>query len=635
MFVKNIYTIRIMQKIKQFTISNRSLITTALSFFALFVIVCLILFYRMPNNVTYPNFYAEDGSIFLQNIIDKGWLQAIFSSFNGYSIIGLYFLCALGWIVNIFLGEGLLSLSQGFAIASIISMAVVICTPYFLFKGTFGKAKMLIVVLLGALVPLPTSPHVVIGNIGNQKWIFLYLAFLLAIYRILNFKKLNVIQIISIDLLLVISAYTNANVYLLFPVLFMPFVVDYFSKKKKSFLPYIKLQLHNKEFLSLVVASILLLPQVVFVAVNGIPKMAGYLDTPFNPQRAIELFINRTYLFEITHSVNGHMNNLLAVSLFILIVALAWIKLLQKEKIVFFIGLYIAGFASLLFTLNRPGVTDHFLNYSKSGSGPDQFFYTQTLIMIMPLALLISRLTIKNKNSLIKYALPFIIFGLIIFGAIKSDSTYGEKWRNASVFENNAGTFIDQSIIACKSDNGEKINVILYPDKSGRFSLNAKRESVCNDKLTKYQLARQDLGLQLNDNDYISISKPKQFTQTFVANQDNLNGISIFISTFAKDTRKGEYKILLMDQSCKITLRQASIPQTLADSSIYNIRFDKIDDSSGHTYCFVIEPPSGAFDLIALQKSAEDKYAAGALSLDSTPTKKDLVFEPLYSKSDK
>lgn len=594
-----------------------------------------VLLWRFPNNVMWANFYGEDGSVYLQNILDKGWLEATFTPFNGYGIVGLYVICGLGWIINSLLfGSGLLSLPVAFALSAILFMAAVIALPYLLFANSLGRKKMLFVVIISTLVPLPVSPHIVIGTIGNQKWIFLHLAFLLVVYRVINYKRLSLKRLVAVDALLVISAYTNSTVYLLVPLLLLPYLREYLKNGKKySMLKTLKMALRDWSFRSLILLYMLLLPQIIFVAVNGIPKLAGYLDTPFKIERAVELFINRTYLFGVTHLINGFLNDILALGLFGFLLFVGLKLLHNEERFIFIAGIYTAGMASLLFVINRPGVTDHFFDYRFSGSGPDQFFYAQTLIMYLPIVLVLFALLTKIKykeNFLCPLILSFMSTGLILAG-ILSNQVYGENWRNASVFENDAGVFTDNAIRACKTSQSEKVDVVVYPYAQGQFSLKAPANEICNrDLFHNYRLSVDDLGLAINNNDHLPIIKAGQVTQTFDARENDLHGVRIFLSNFGNTVRDGAYILKLLDEGCRATIRSVKIPKILMDNSEYNARFEPVLDSADRVYCVTLEPPSDSHDPIAVQFSSPSLYDKGLLTLNEVPDQRDLVFSPLY-----
>jgi hypothetical protein len=597
--------------------------------------VALVLFWRFPNNVTAPNFYGEDGSVYLQSILNHGWLRGAFETFNGYFIIGLYLLCGLGWLINaLFLGGAFLTLPVGFALSAIAFMAAVIALPYLLFRRAFGWLPTTLVVVFGALMPLPQSPHIVIGTIGNDKWIFLYLAFLLVLYRVTNHRRLHWPTLLAIDAGILISAYTNSTVYFLAPLAFWPYAVEFWQRRHIiKPLDYLRRVWRDQEFISMAGLYVLLLPQIVYIATHGIPKLAGYLDTPFRMSRAIELFVNRTYLFGVTHLINGHVDDVGAVMLFGLLLFLAWKELKGSARLAFWFGVYAAGMASLLFTINRPGVTDFFLGYKPGGSGPDQFFYAQTLVMYLPIALVaFGAAGSFRRNRPLRASLLIVFVAAIVVSGFVSIIYRGDQWHNASVFENDAGTFIDQAITACTSSGGSIVRVTVYPYADGRFALNAPRAKVCGGALRPYQLSAEDLGLRVNNNDYSPITRSKQFTQTFVAGSDNLDGIRLFISTFGVPFRRGAYELELLDSSCSKTLRTRDISTKLMDNAYYNVRFEPLANSAQRTYCFTLDAPSSNFDPIAIQRSRPDAYTAGTYTDSGRLQTTDVVFEPLFTQ---
>ncbi len=604
-------------------------------YLGLVALATAILIWRYPNNVTHPNFYAEDGSVFLQNILNKGWVAGSTTPFNGYSVIGIYILCALGWVINLVVGGmGLITLSTAFALAAIVFLATVICLPYILFSNTFGKLKILMVVLVSTLMPLPTSPQTVIGTIGNQKWTFLYLAFLFALYRVIHYKKIRLYRLIIIDIVLLICAYTNSAVYLLMPILALPYLLEYRTKpKKQGIIDFFKKQLRYKSALSLIGLGVLLLPQVVFVAFHGIPKLPGYLDTPFRPDRAIEIFINRTYLFGVTHVINNSMNDIIVVLLFIIILFLGWKLLKRNEKVTFFFAIYTAGIASVLFVANRPGVSDFFFAYRASGSGPDQFFFTQTLIMYLPLVLVGMAVIEKIRLRSLRILGISLMLGYFVVAGLISNSYLGAGWRNASVYENDAGIFTDTALRACNTKSVNDISVTVYPYANGRFSLTTPRSSVCNSSLEKFQLSVKDIGLRVDNNNHLPINADRQFTQTFVSSENRLDGVRLFLSTFGKHYRTGEYKLIVMDKSCQTILRQAIIPSKLMDNAYYNARFDPIDDSMNKTYCFSLNTPQGNYDKVAIQLSKPDTYIEGQYTNANQSLPVDVVFMPLFQQA--
>ena len=615
-------------------LSRNTFIITVVSYSFLVFLSTIVLLWRYPNNFTHPNFYAEDGSIFLQNIIDKGWVNSLVTPFNGYFVFGVYLLTQFGIFINWVFGSGtLLSLPTYLSLGSVIFMASVISLPYILFQTIFGKSRSLMVVIFSLLLPLPMSPHIVVGTVGNQKWIFIYLAFLVSLYRILSYGKLRAKSFLFTDITLFISAYTNSTVYVIIPLLFVPYLKNIWASKNKIGLKKsLLIELDKTDLRSLLVLTFALIPQVLFVLIHGIPKIQGYLDSAFNPSRAIELFINRTYLFDFTHVINGYLNDFIVVVLFVIMFVLGWVLLKQKERTAFLLAIYSAGLASLLFVINRPGVTDFFSNYSASGSGPDQFFYAQSLIMYFPITLLIFAISSQFKQGKFKKSTLLICSLLLVTAGLYSNYKYVGQWRNASVFENSVGTFIDQSLVACNSKPGKTVKIVVYPYEDGRFSLKTKWNEVCNKDIDRYQKTSDDLGLAPYNNHYLPIQKGGEFYQSFFANKNSLTGIRIYLSTFNLPTNHKSYRLVVYDSMCHQEIRSVTIQQIIMDNSFYNARFTPINDSSNKHYCFSLSEQDKAANPLAIQLSQPNIYNEGILKINKTEQRTDAVFEPLYEQ---
>ena len=153
----------------------------------LFIIFSLIgafiFFMRFPNNFYEPNFYAEDGSIFLLNIERYGFMGALLTTFNGYYVFGMYLLEGIGYVINLLTFGHFIDLARSFAITSYLFLGAVCALPILLFKNKWGFLTTFLVFILSVFIPMPGYDYAIIGTIGNLKFIFVYLAFLLMIYR--------------------------------------------------------------------------------------------------------------------------------------------------------------------------------------------------------------------------------------------------------------------------------------------------------------------------------------------------------------------------------------------------------------------------------------------------------------------
>ncbi|HEX6462224.1 MAG TPA: hypothetical protein VFZ58_03025 [Candidatus Saccharimonadales bacterium] len=624
--------------LKKFPIPPKILTVLKSDIFIYIVITSLLAAFfawRFPNLILYPNFYGEDGSVYLQHIFDKGWLAATFTPFNGYFIVGLYLLCHVAMLVNALLGGDLLTLPVLFSWVAIFFMSAVICLPYLLFRRVFGRLKALVTILLCAVLPLPQTPYAIFGIIGNQKFVFVYLAFLLILCRFFFWKELSLKKIILIDAILLVCAYTSSVTYLLLPVLLWPVLQIFVTHKKRhSFFASLKRILKDKATLSLLGVFVLLIPQFLYVMLNGIPKLSGYLDTPYDFSKTIEIFGNRTLVYAITHSLNQFMSDTKIIVLLIMLLAAGWIALKGRQKFVFFFGIYTAIVSSLLFVVNRPGVSDFFFHYNRNGSGPDQFFFAQTLGMYLPLVLLVFALgALIQKKILSRVFVSVAVAFLFITGAL-GVAVYDTIWKNAGLYENHIKTLTDQALVQCKDKGKAKIRVYMYTPAGPNegFVGVFPRQSLCTANLyVRYQLDTQELGLRTFQNKFVTIRKNSELQQTFVAGQQKLNGIKIFLSNFGNSLRNSQYTLHLFEKDCRTVVRSAQLPMLSIDSSYYRAYFSAINDSKNRTYCLGLSPPhSSQFDPLALQLSEPHIYTAGRLTIDKQESQQDIVFAPLY-----
>ena len=111
-------------------LSSRSPWLIATLFGVVWAGAAVIFYWRFPNNLAYPNFYAEDGSILARNILEHGFWHALMITFNGYYIWGLYLLEGGGFALNTLLfGAQLVDLPKAFAIMSYTFLGLIAASP--------------------------------------------------------------------------------------------------------------------------------------------------------------------------------------------------------------------------------------------------------------------------------------------------------------------------------------------------------------------------------------------------------------------------------------------------------------------------------------------------------------------------
>lgn len=346
-----------------------------LAWLLLITVSMLILHMRYPLNFDIPNFYGEDGNVYVENILDKGWLAALLTPFNGYFIVLQYGAVYLGMIINQFVGSGLDTLPKAIALASYFSIALICTLPWVLFRRRLGLMWTLLVTLFLLFVPLGASDFTVIGTIGNLKFAFFFAAFLLALYRV--DKELcpeHSKRIYVVDFLLLLCLFTNILVVALLPLVLYRYRKLLRSLISASLFRAIK---QNPGLISVGVLGFISLVYIVTVSLLGIPEMKGYLDGPLNLKGLINA-LYRSSWYGVLYPFYTTMNFIAIIGLLLLTPTILMVK---KYRAVSFFGLWAIFISVAGFVMNRPGVTEFFTDYTADG-GPGQFFYGATMIFI-------------------------------------------------------------------------------------------------------------------------------------------------------------------------------------------------------------------------------------------------------------
>lgn len=606
--------------VKKFINQNRKLFFILL-FITIWIISSLIFYLRFPNNFTYPNFFAEDGQHFAQNIINKGFFGGLLTLFNGYFIFGIYILTGLGFVINsVFFHGDFVSLPGSLAIISYAFFGLCATLPIALLRNHLTLPYRISIALLITVLPFPSFDYGTIGTIGNVKFAFNYIAFLLILFRATLPQKSY--KFFIIDFILFICAFTTAGVYLILPFIALSKNSGVYAfiktKKIKTFLSK-----KNISLWSAVVLAITCCAQVMFIVYKGIPKFPGYLDQPYEFAKTIEVFIARSYLYPFISAAYRHLNDIIVVILFITLI-IAIIKFhAKKNTSLYLIGLTAILTTSLVFIINRTGTVSYYNNYTTSGF--DNFFYAQNFIAIVIIVALLSDISKKYKKIFNPFIQILIILILLAL-SIKTNISYAPN----DFMQYQIGTIQEQTKKQCSDQSNSKITFSVYPFTF--LKMTEPRSSVCNSRLYNYQsliqynTANEDIQQYQTFNIYDNKTK---FTQTFVANQDKLSRIGLYISSYGQ-TIINNYQLKLMDGSCNKIIQTVPIPRYVRDNAFRTIELSTIENSKNTKYCFTVEPNIDNPQKFALQLSTKNNYKDGVLKINNTETDQDIIFNPIY-----
>jgi hypothetical protein len=439
-----------------------------------FLVASYIFYLRFPTNFTHPNFYAEDGHDFAVTLLGKGLRGALFQRFNGYYVWGIWLVARAGILLNrvLYTGE-LVTLPQSFALASYAFFGFVASMPLWLFRGWLPLRYRLPWVLLSSFVPLLSFDYAILGTVGNVKFAFVYIAFLLAVAR----HKLPERSpwAFALDAGILVCAYTNATVYLLTPFLLLRYAPLLRGERLGAW----RTLQRDPSFWSLLILALLMVPQVVVVVLRGVPKMPGYLDTPFPwKQRVIEVFVHRSFGFALLYWL-PKMNNVIAVTAFVVLVALGLGASRGETRRLLLFALAAILVTTGLLIATRPGIGGTFAHYQNGGA--DQFFYPQNWIFYFFFVVTLHALFERRADSPLARWAPVAILLIFLVPVSKAGS-----WGTNGEMKEYVGTIYDRAPEACATGK-EMVSVPIYP-RDG-WTITVPRGALCTQALS--QLTRQ------------------------------------------------------------------------------------------------------------------------------------------------
>ena len=439
-------------------------------FFALAAIFSAVVYFRYPYAYSIPNFYAEDGKIYVANIFQMGPINATFQLFNGYLVVGQYLVVHFAMLINELFGSGFVSLPKAIAVASYVFLGVISCLPWLLFKNKMGSTMSIIAGFLIALFPLGASDWTVIGTVGNLKFAFVYIAFLMILHRNrLVDEKYAYRKMFWIDAVLLICIMTNITTIALLPLACLPYIRKQLVLKPKY---NFKTLFSESSTIGLINLMCLSVVYVSYVLLHGIPKMHGYLDGPINIAGVVNA-LYRGSLYGFLYPLQSTMTTVLSMLLMITALVAVWYLVRNKnDRLSVSAAIYSILIAVFGFVISRPGVTEYYGTPVTTG-GPGQFFYGGTLILIFVSLYLISSkingMNKRQKTALSAFFMLYLVWSVPFAG-----------YREKSLQEYNRVPPISQArAVACTSPPpGNSVKIQIYPTQEWYMTI--KKEVACD-----------------------------------------------------------------------------------------------------------------------------------------------------------
>lgn len=409
-----------------------------------------------------PNFYAEDATVIFSNVYNSNPAHALLASFNGYLIVGLYVLAYIARIVNYAIGNNIENLPLITFFVSCAFLALCSSMPVILYRKNLGATLSVICVVLLSFVPMYSYDYAIIGTFGNLKFAFLFLAFMLSLFLIVN-PKLSGKKRISVHLLLLLCVLSDVTVAFVVPFLLLPAFLKYIKTRNLNIIKTQKLEIFSLLFSLIYVSGAL---------IRGIPKLPGYLDTPFKFHSLFPI-IERSTTYSFLYAINPLMNNPFVIILLIFsaFTVFLYVKRKPSEVLPVLLALWSIFLGTFLFVVNRPGISEYYMSYGHKG-GPDQFFYAQNMIFIFIFIWIIK--DFFNRYTSFK-KLSFLMIGVLYLMISIPYAT--SNFNNYDMYKN-IGSFKDNLHKSCIVYKDQK-NVIVQIDVSPYWQWSLSREKYC------------------------------------------------------------------------------------------------------------------------------------------------------------
>lgn len=444
--------------------SNTDTATTSVIFIIILLLGAYVFYLRYPYNYLYANFYAEDGRVFMYNILQQGDLTAMFSMFNGYLMVGVYIVGSIGKFLNSLFGHGFQSLAQYLSVASYLFWGAICALPLLLFRRKLGLAVSLLAVLLLWLTPMGGWDYAVFGTIGNLKYAFVFVAAMLVVFRNDTSLANKTWHFILTDIIFLICLLTNMIVAALVPLLLIRYKDDIIRLIKSR-----KISI-SRDKISLVLLVMSATVYVGLIILHGLTSISGYLDGPLD-KSAIPTILYRGSIYGLIYPITPLLNEYLVAFMFIIAIS---VMLTSKYRTQLSILAYVLIANTLGFVYNRPGVTSMFLNFDDK-IWPGHFFYAGTMIFVFGVVYIyrneLGRLMKRSDKPTLLLSLVFLIY----FMALSSGSHYD---FNRMIMKR--PTLVSEVQSKCATtDSLSDLTLDIYPSKD--WTMIISREKACSE----------------------------------------------------------------------------------------------------------------------------------------------------------
>jgi hypothetical protein len=360
-------------------------------FFSVFCVSFLLLLYRSPSPVFFPDFYAEDGKDYLallRSVPAGGWilgnfLRVAFTPHHGFFLFGNVLLAQLAIGLNALAFHGdAADLPRAMSLVS-----------YGLFAALFGAAAVLLRKRTGLLtvwltcmalcaLPMPRSPELVLGRISNCGLLAFFGAVLICLQRALYTRTRA--NAVLCDLGFVFCAYSNPMVIVLLPFLY--------ARELRATALTRALRISAVERISAMAVIVCCAINALICLQRGVLSPgASYMESPFVWKSAIEVLLGRSIFYPLIYLVYGHMSNVIVLALAVATGWAVWkcaVRASASDRWWYAAVVFALISSTVLAAIFRPGISVWAWEYDVNKVAHPEFFYVQNYLGILLLALL-------------------------------------------------------------------------------------------------------------------------------------------------------------------------------------------------------------------------------------------------------
>ena len=425
-----------------------------------FLLATFVFYLRSPQAFHYTNFYAEDGTVMLNNIIQHGIVEGSLKLFNGYLVVGQYVLVDIAYSVYSLFGLHFYTLPKLMTVVSYIFLAFTATLPLLLFRRQLGVFWACILGILICFTPMPVSNFIIIGPIGNLKFVFMFWAVMFILFR--NQHAHEHKKTFLADIVLLLCVATDVVSVALLPMTLWPYrrtILD--AIRKRQFTSLVSFGILSSLILMLLSAA-----YILAVLIHGIPKMPGYLDSSYDQAANLKILYAST-VQAVLYPFYERLSDWAVLIVFGLILLGVYV-MNHRNRVLFSFCMYAIVVASVSFVAARPGVSLYMDEYY--APIPDQFFYAQQMIFIFACVWVVAPYINSLRSKLISILILSVFLILASPYGNAKESTYMPAYRQrGSIYEH-----IQQ---VCLVSEGSTVLLPLYPVVA--FNLEVDRDIAC------------------------------------------------------------------------------------------------------------------------------------------------------------